>query len=358
MADDLQQQYIQCLATADDLETYWHYYQQCRGHEFGKECHEAAIAFFKVFDSLPGVLRVQIDFETDKIFAHTPQFSKITEILRIWVEHSKGRLVIEEDINSFVEGLFISEFFRRLKSHLFKELGLARDTTIKIAERHKANTYLKWRGHLPELKIEAGFDPDALMHKAGNSPSIVIVGDIRRSQDLMTYAVTPIEFAGRINTFIAETRRLLDKHGGFFDKFTGDGFIAYFNNEISNWHVANRDESFLGFIREYQDFSVPYFQEWKRHLKKLPNVPIGLAIGADLGIVSFQNFNYHLVAVGEPIVWASRMAEVAKAGEIIINNLLYEELHKRDDVSFQEHQKETKSGEGFLAYSMSFSKQL
>jgi hypothetical protein len=90
MAEDLQHQYIQCLAAADDLETYWNYYQQCREHEFGKECHEAAVAFFKFFDNLPTPLRVQMDFETDKIFAQSPQFSKITEILRVWVEHSKG----------------------------------------------------------------------------------------------------------------------------------------------------------------------------------------------------------------------------------------------------------------------------
>lgn len=87
-------------------------------------------------------------------------------------------------------------------------------------------------------------------------------------------------------------------------------------------------------------------------MKKLPAEPIGLAIGADLGIVSFQNLNHHLVAVGDAVVWASRMASGASANEILVNNLLFEALRDTTGVRFEERPSKTKSGEGFLAHAL------
>ncbi len=71
-------------------------------------------------------------------------------------------------------------------------------------------------------------------------------------------------------------------------------------------------------------------------------------MGADLGLVSFQNLKYHLVAVGEPIVWASRMAACACANEVVVNNLLFEVLNGREGLEFTRREASTKSGEGFL----------
>jgi hypothetical protein len=77
-----------------------------------------------------------------------------------------------------------------------------------------------------------------------------------------------------------------------------------------------------------------------------------LAIGADLGRVSFQSLDYHVVAVSESIVWASRMASAAKAEEVLVNNLLYQTLRLRTDLVFESREASTKSGESFQAWKL------
>jgi class 3 adenylate cyclase len=154
--------------------------------------------------------------------------------------------------------------------------------------------------------------------------------------------------------FITQTRLLLNKRAGFFDKFTGDGFLAYFNETICRAAGTNYFDSCLEFLDELLEFSSAHFSDWTREVKKLPAEPIGLAIGADLGVVSFQNLNHHLIAVGDAVVWASRMASSARAGEIVVNNLLFESLHDKSGIQFEERHSKTKSGEGFMAHTLLF----
>ena len=64
--------------------------------------------------------------------------------------------------------------------------------------------------------------------------------------------------------------------------------------------------------------------------------------------------NNQLVAVGAAIVWASRMAAVARANEVIVNNLLFSRLEGRGDIRFSARPETTKGGEGFLARRLEF----
>ena len=48
----------------------------------------------------------------------------------------------------------------------------------------------------------------------------------------MTYAQDSETYTKYMADFIEKTQQLVLKHNGIFDKFTGDGFVAYFNEEI------------------------------------------------------------------------------------------------------------------------------
>ena len=89
-----------------------------------------------------------------------------------------------------------------------------------------------------------------------------------------------------------------------------------------------------------------------KFVRKIPSQAVGLAVGADVGRVSFQSLDYHVVAVSESIVWASRMASAAKAEEVLVNNLLYQALRQRKDLVFESREASTKSGESFQAWKM------
>ena len=81
---------------------------------------------------------------------------------------------------------------------------------------------------------------------------------------------------------------------------------------------------------------------------------VGLAVGADTGGIDFRNVNYHLSAVGEAIVWASRMASVASANEVAVNNLLVSALEGRPSLRLGPRVGRTKAGEEFLAVALTF----
>lgn len=220
-----------------------------------------------------------------------------------------------------------------------------------IAQEHSARV-IRWKGHLPRQALL--HDPDKVFGQASVTSTIAVVGDIRRSQDLMTYAQDPRNFSERMVQFITTTRELIEKRAGFFDKFTGDGFLVYFNEAVCKAADLNYIDCFLNFLREEANFAAPVFQDWSRSIRKRPPTEIGLAIGADIGKVSFEDIHNHLVAVGDAIVWASRMASIASSNEIIVNNLLYTLLDNREDLTFKERIGQTKAGESFLAQALLF----
>jgi class 3 adenylate cyclase len=222
--------------------------------------------------------------------------------------------------------------------------------TLQSVERDYTAGFVRWRGQIPWKALEdASHEPSTLLEQASSSPSIAVVGDIRKSQDLMTYAADADSFSEHIVSFIEKTRALIDEHCGIFDKFTGDGFLAYFNEDVCRSAGVNFIDSFIGFVREEGEFAASLFDEWGRTVRKLPPSPVGLAMGADVGVVQFRDLRDHLVAVGDTIVWASRMSSVGRAGEVIVNNRLFNALRDRPGCSFEDRTGETKAGETFLS---------
>src|SRR5262245_4966869 len=55
----------------------------------------------------------------------------------------------------------------------------------------------------------------------------VMAADIRESTALMKEAIRFGEFASVMDRFVSSVRLGIRRSGGWFDKFTGDGFLAY-----------------------------------------------------------------------------------------------------------------------------------
>jgi CheY-like chemotaxis protein len=331
------------LRVATKLGIWWTYYKQFDCQFVGPECCRSALDFLAVFDKL-----IQRDPNMLAAFANRP-VEKTPERLRQWANDPDKGLTSDSPLSLTNVLLFLTIY----RSYIESQVNSGSDDTNQTVHpdvAQRLESYLKWRGHFPRLK--AGADPQEVMEKACRSRSIVVVGDIRRSQDLMTYAIDEQDFTRRIVEFISTTRSMLDQHGGFFDKFTGDGFVGYFNESICEAAGSNYIDSFINFFREFTGFCTGHFREWVRFVRKVPGQAVGLAVGADLGRVSFQSLNYHVVAVSESIVWASRMASAAKAEEALVNNLLYQTLRQRTDLIFEGREATTKSGESFQAWKL------
>lgn len=342
----------ECLALAQTFEMLWAYYKQSGGQIYSNECRDATLKFIDALIELsvldkrvlnPKDLRIGEDTDIEDIILH----------LKEWAAGS-SKYPYETVMKS---EFMLFGFFGGLKALLFNELNFKRWPPIIYTSEEYAHSsrVIRWSGHLPWAALRN--DPDSILKAASEGETIAVVGDIRRSQDLMTYAQDSSDFSHRMVQFITTTRGLIRKHAGIFDKFTGDGFIAYFNSAVCHAAEKNHLECFLEFIKDELSFAAPLFREWSRAIRKRPSANIGLAIGADIGRVIFDDIQNHLVAVGDTIVWASRMASVATGNEVIINNLLFTALDERSELTFAERSGQTKAGEPFLAHTLSFNNQ-
>ncbi len=160
--------------------------------------------------------------------------------------------------------------------------------------------------------------PDALrsLEEEGSASvnAAVVVGDLRMSGLLIREAVSAPLFARYIIGFTEAVRGLATNFEGWFDKFTGDGFIAF-------WIYQNEDEivhTVPGFCQSVMPASDTLIDNLKRNSRNFP-VGVGLSIGIDAGPCELVRVGHAITIVGSPIVGATRMVSGARAGEALIN---------------------------------------
>ncbi len=147
---------------------------------------------------------------------------------------------------TFIESrVMLNDYFKRVKELVSKSLGIPVYTDkMQIGKEFEYNEgAIRWKGYLPQI-VKLWDKLDTIFETASGSETIVVIGDIRRSQDLMTFAPNPQVFADYMGRFIHESRRIISENYGVFDKFTGDGFIAYFNETICKEFDVDYTECF------------------------------------------------------------------------------------------------------------------
>jgi class 3 adenylate cyclase len=341
-------EYFQCLLNLKTFETFWAYFCLSDGKLYSAECRQAAGSLCQSLTQLSEMDHSFLDPATLKIPSST-DLCEINDLLITWHEHSD-----QEIINRLLEKpKYMLTYILTIKRLLYDRLGIPIPVSGPDGrEIMYRESFIRWQAHFPTLFLMKMSKAEQILDKARESHTIVVMGDIRRSQDLMTYAKDSHSFISYMVRFIDNTRRLIDDHLGIFDKFTGDGFLAYFNEALCAMQGRDYRTCFLDFVREETAFAAEHFAAWCRIVRKLPEIPVGLSVGADLGRVFFKDISSYFMAVGDAIVWAKRMTDVGGAGETVVNNLLYEELKDMPNVSFEPRPSCTKSGEAFLARSM------
>lgn len=181
--------------------------------------------------------------------------------------------------NRFFFQKVLSDFETQLSEELKLPVKLTCSATAYEESFHK--NVLKWAAQLPDAVIPK--IDEAYISNMSSFDSLVVVGDIRRSQDLMTYGSNPNVYRDKIIEFMNRTREILKSNCGLYDRFTGDGFIAYFNKYMCEQEGKDYYEMMLKSCREILEFSNPFFEEWVHLLRRIPETDIGLCIGVDNG---------------------------------------------------------------------------
>jgi len=154
-----------------------------------------------------------------------------------------------------------------------------------------------------------------------------VVGDLRMSGFVLKEALQPSLFARFIIGFTESVQGLANSEDGWFDKFTGDGFIAFWIHRSEPPPGVTRVPSFCQTVMPAADALIANL---RRNSRNFP-VGVGLSIGIDAGPCQLVRVGESLTLVGSPIVGATRMVAAARARQTLVNVYLGEELERARD---------------------------
>ncbi|MFH9824823.1 hypothetical protein [Streptomyces bobili] len=168
--------------------------------------------------------------------------------------------------------------------------------------------------------------------------SIIMAADIRRSTFLMKEAVDEDMYAHILGTFIGSARRYIHESNGWFDKFTGDGFLAFWPYGFDASPAAGASgglffESAVNVLSVaktmLQTFNYRVIPQLRSNSRNFPK-SAGLSIGIDAGKVRLLEIAEDLTIVAPAVVGAVRMVSAARVGEVLLNVYLGEFLERNE----------------------------
>jgi len=154
--------------------------------------------------------------------------------------------------------------------------------------------------------------------------AFVLSIDIRNSTELMLNAKSPRDFALFLTDICEGLKNIIIENGGVFDKFTGDGVIAFFpefySGKDGGYRALNTATQAIVFYNNHYKIN--------RNCFGVVIASTGLAIGIDYGQIHFVNIGESLSIVGNPVVYACRLT-ATDAGTICVNQPAKEVLAEK-----------------------------
>ncbi len=193
---------------------------------------------------------------------------------------------------------------------------------------------------------------DQLLTTPATIPVLVLCADIRKSTIVMRESIDLLAYGDTLGAFIEAARDAVKRSGGWFDKFTGDGFLAYWIpanagrnaqsgvpgerparsegfDSFEEWMlttVASAADVAADLLNMFERVSLPAF---RTNMQNLPD-GIGLSIGIDGGAASLVEIAGDLTLVGQPVVGSVRMVSLAEPWETIANVFVGELLMRAE----------------------------
>ena len=184
---------------------------------------------------------------------------------------------------------------------------------------------------------------------------VIMAIDIRRSTELMLKAKDADSYQSFIIALCAQLKQIILDNYGVFDKFTGDGILAFFPEFYSGddalyMAVKAADECHACFSKHYEN---------NRSCFTVVLKDVGLGIGIDYGDTYLVNVQDWLTVIGTPVVYACRLSG-APAGQTLLNQQAYDVASHSFGgyINFQDYELHIKNEGNILAYTATLAKKV
>lgn len=351
--------YINLLVILQNFENFWNMYSISEGLLYRKQTKEAAKNFIELFkivaDKDPKIRNSKELHINGK--NSTEYIDDLNQAIAEWIESDKKFPIESTELgigDNEKTRFHFQGYLMCLSAYLLNKIELDYYPIICKTSGEGAFHYnnVKWEDRFP-WQICDQVDK-SLLFSLSESETVVVIGDIRKSQDLITYATNPETYRTNMAFLIDRVRKTVLENMGIFDRFTGDGFICYFNDSLLQKFHKDLYETVIDVCVKIQKECKPLFEDWQHGLRKLSQESIGLSIGVDSGVMNFSD-DRMMFAIGNPAVWATRMCATGNAGDIILNNIPHSKICCSDlSFNFDEVFGTTKTGEKFKAFKLKY----
>lgn len=253
---------------------------------------------------------------------------------------------LKSEINQKAQALLEQSFDAKEKG---KQIRALRRNIKALSEKQSLSHLLNRVGGDAREKLLSSPAFRALFDQDSPHYAFVLSIDIRRSTELMLKAREPKLYAEFIIALASQLRETILENYGIFDKFTGDGILAFFPDFYSG-----EDGGYFA-IKAASDchriFAAHYEANKRCFISILKD--IGLGIGVDYGQVQIVQIGGDFTVVGTPVVYACRMGG-AEARHTYINQPAFEQLFEKYSAvfDFESREIEIKHEGATLAYNV------
>ncbi len=127
--------------------------------------------------------------------------------------------------------------------------------------------------------------------------------DIRKSSDLMSVCESIQFYPLFLSNLITELSKVIKKHNAVYDKFTGDGILCHFIEEIN-------EDAHLDCMKCSIELHNMFREMYSQHRRyfKLELADTGIGVGIDYGEIFFKVINKQLFVIGESVNYSCRLS--------------------------------------------------
>jgi len=248
-------------------------------------------------------------------------------------------------LREIIKGIF-KTYGENIKLDLLYEILLPEDqagsfTTPPMAEEEEIRDYIEIGQPLRRNKQPIPPDKTGQGYALSEEMTVISI-DIRKSQELMRRANSQDEYAVFISALTKKLKAIIIDNYGKFDKFLGDGILAYFPASYSG------KDGILHCCRASQKCHELFDSFYKDNYAIFSTaLDTGLGIGIDYGNV---NINEDQEIIGLPVNGACRLSS-APAGKTYLNINAHNEMVKRG-MSLKETKMEAKNEGTVIVYEL------